>query len=44
MLALHGQELAVLAEKKGVNLRFEAAVAGGIPIIKAMREGLSANR
>ena len=36
MLALHGQELAVLAEKKGVNLRFEAAVAGGIPVIKTL--------
>ncbi|MEZ8006702.1 MAG: homoserine dehydrogenase [Amylibacter sp.] len=43
MLALHGQELAVLAEKKGVNLRFEAAVAGGIPVIKTLTESLAGN-
>ncbi|MFK5998806.1 MAG: homoserine dehydrogenase [Rhodobacterales bacterium] len=44
MLALHGQELALAAEAAGVNLRFEAAVAGGIPIIKALTESLAANR
>ncbi|MHA7815636.1 MAG: homoserine dehydrogenase [Pseudohaliea sp.] len=44
LIAEHGNELLALAEEKGVSLRFEAAVAGGIPIIKALREGLSANR
>lgn len=44
MLALHGQELALAAEAAGVNLRFEAAVAGGIPIIKSLTEGLAANK
>jgi homoserine dehydrogenase len=44
LLALHGAELAALAEKKGAILAFEAAVAGGIPIIKALREGLVGNR
>jgi len=44
LIAMHGAELAALAEKNGVALYFEAAVAGGIPIIKALREGLSANR
>jgi homoserine dehydrogenase len=44
MLALHGQELALAAETADVNLRFEAAVAGGIPIIKALTEGLAANK
>jgi homoserine dehydrogenase len=44
LLALHGTELATLAEKKGRILAFEAAVAGGIPIIKALREGLVGNR
>ncbi len=44
MLAHHGQSLARAAESKGVNLRFEAAVAGGIPIIKTLTEGLAANR
>jgi homoserine dehydrogenase len=44
MLALHGQALALAAETAGVNLRFEAAVAGGIPIIKALTEGLAANK
>ena len=43
MLALHGQELALAAEAKGVNLRFEAAVAGGIPVIKALTESLAGN-
>jgi len=44
MLAMHGTELARLAEKKGVALNFEAAVAGGIPVIKTMREALAGNR
>jgi homoserine dehydrogenase len=44
MLAVHGAELAPLAEKAGLALSFEAAVAGGIPIIKALKEGLAANR
>lgn len=43
LLAHHGFELAELAERKNVSLNYEAAVAGGIPIIKAMREGLAAN-
>jgi homoserine dehydrogenase len=43
LLALHGGELAALAEAHGVPLAFEAAVAGGIPAIKALREGLAAN-
>ena len=44
LLAMHGAELAALAEKRGGILAFEAAVAGGIPIIKALREGLVGNR
>ena len=44
LLAKHGVELAELAEKNSVPLAFEAAVAGGIPIIKLLREGLSANK
>ncbi len=43
MLALHGQALAEAAEAQGVSLRFEAAVAGGIPAIKALTEGLAGN-
>lgn len=43
MLAIHGQALAELAEAKGLNLRFEAAVAGGIPVIKTLMEGLAGN-
>ena len=43
MLAVHGQALAEAAEAKGVNLRYEAAVAGGIPVIKALTEGLAGN-
>jgi len=43
MLALHGQALAELAESTGAALRFEAAVAGGIPIVKALTEGLAGN-
>jgi homoserine dehydrogenase len=44
LLAKHGLELARLAEDKGVSLAFEASVAGGIPIIKTLREALPANR
>jgi homoserine dehydrogenase len=44
LLARHGGELARLAEKKGVSLNFEAAVAGGIPIIKTLRESLAGNK
>ena len=44
MLARHGQLLAETAEAKGVALRFEAAVAGGIPVVKALTEGLAGNR
>jgi len=44
LLALHGNEIFALASQKGVMVAFEAAVAGGIPIIKAIREGLTANR
>jgi homoserine dehydrogenase len=44
MVAHHGLTLAGLAEEKGVTFGFEAAVAGGIPVIKALREGLAANR
>ena len=43
MLAAHGLELATLAESKGVALAFEAAVAGGVPIIKTLRESLAGN-
>jgi len=44
MLAVHGAALAAAAEARGVPLAFEAAVAGGIPVIKALREGLAGNR
>ena len=44
LLALHGNEIFAAAQDKGVMVGFEAAVAGGIPIIKALREGLTANR
>ena len=44
MLALHGHELALVAEKVGRTIRFEAAVAGGIPVIKTLSEGLAANK
>ena len=44
LLALHGAELAQAAEDGGTVLAFEAAVAGGIPVIKAVREGLAGNR
>ncbi|RED14352.1 homoserine dehydrogenase [Pontivivens insulae] len=43
MLAHHGQALATLAEKNDAMLRYEAAVAGGIPVMKALTEGLAAN-
>jgi homoserine dehydrogenase len=43
MLAMHGQALAELAEEKGAVLRYEAAVAGGIPVIKTLMEGLAGN-
>jgi homoserine dehydrogenase len=44
LLAMHGNEIFEAAQKRGVMVAFEAAVAGGIPIIKALREGLTANR
>ena len=44
LLAVHGNEIFAAARAKGVVVAFEAAVAGGIPIIKALREGLTANR
>lgn len=44
LIAMHGDEIFKAAQKRGVMVAFEAAVAGGIPIIKAVREGLAANR
>jgi len=44
LIATHGSEIFKAATEKGVSVSYEAAVAGGIPIIKAMREGLAANR
>ncbi|MCG5500327.1 homoserine dehydrogenase [Ectothiorhodospira lacustris] len=44
LIALHGNEIFARAQEKGVIVAFEAAVAGGIPIIKAIREGLAGNR
>lgn len=44
LLAVHGNEIFAAAQAKGVMVAFEAAVAGGIPIIKSLREGLTANR
>ena len=44
LLAEHGNEIFSAAQTKGVNVAFEAAVAGSIPIVKALREGLAANR
>ncbi len=44
LIALHGNEIFAAAQAKGVVVAFEAAVAGGIPIIKALREGLAANQ
>jgi homoserine dehydrogenase len=43
MIAHHGMELATLAEERGLPLKFEAAVAGGVPVIKGLREGAAAN-
>ena len=44
LIAMHGEELVNLATKHNVNLSYEAAIAGGIPIVKAIREGLVANK
>ena len=44
LIAKHGDALALLAEKSKVNLEFEASVAGGIPILKAIKEGLASNK
>ncbi|MCC7079797.1 MAG: homoserine dehydrogenase [Burkholderiales bacterium] len=44
LLATHGNEIFAAAQRKGVMVAFEGAVAGGVPIIKALREGLAANR
>lgn len=44
LIALHGNEIFEAAQKNGVMVAFEAAVAGGVPVIKAIREGLSANQ
>lgn len=44
LLAKHGQKLAILAEEKGLALAFEASTAGGIPVVKVLREGMPANR
>ncbi|HIQ53112.1 MAG TPA: homoserine dehydrogenase, partial [Pseudomonas pachastrellae] len=44
LIAVHGNEIFAAASAKGVMVAFEASVAGGIPIIKALREGLAANR
>jgi len=44
LIATHGQEIMQAATARGVNVAYEASVAGGIPIIKALREGLAANR
>ncbi len=44
LIALHGPEIMKAAAEKGVSVSYEAAVAGGVPIIKAMREGLAANQ
>lgn len=44
LIAVHGKEIFAAAAAKGVNVMYESAVAGGIPIIKAVREGLAANR
>src|SRR5215468_6228846 len=44
LLAMHGDELFGLAEKRGVDIYYEAAVCGGIPIIRALREGLASDR
>ena len=43
LLALHGAEIFSAAERQGVDIAFEAAVGGGIPVLRSLREGLSAN-
>lgn len=44
LIAMHGNEIFAAAQEQGVTVAFEAAVAGGIPVVKAVREGLAANR
>jgi homoserine dehydrogenase len=44
LLAKHGNQIFAAAQRRGVPVSFEAAVCGGVPIVKAVREGLSANR
>ena len=44
LISKYGDQLALLAEKNKVNIEFEAAVAGGIPIIRTLKEGLVANK
>ena len=44
LISKHGNELAKLAEKNNVNLEFEASVAGGIPILRTIKEGLATNK
>lgn len=44
LLALHGEEIFAAAERRGVDIAFEAAVGGGIPVLRSLREGLAANR
>lgn len=44
LIALHGDEVFAAADEKGVTVRYEASIAGGIPIVKAIREGLAGNR
>ncbi len=44
LIALHGDEVFAAADRQGVTVRYEASIAGGIPIVKAIREGLAGNR
>lgn len=44
LIALHGEEIFAAAAARGVSVRYEAAIAGGIPVVKAIREGLAGNR
>jgi len=44
LIALHGDEVFAAADSKGVSVRYEASIAGGIPVVKAIREGLAGNR
>ncbi|HCW90749.1 MAG TPA: homoserine dehydrogenase, partial [Marinobacter sp.] len=44
LIAVHGNEIFEAAEKAGVIVAYEAGVAGGIPVIKSVREGMAANR